>query len=129
MNKDSKMIDKLIEISKQMQSQNEIELKIQFKKYDSKIWEVWTDDENGGDYIRDITVDDICVLCAEVESENNILDMSPHYFISMVWELCSNKIFDNCDDLDFYSDNFKAFSDWFDSEVIDWYCEMIKGLI
>ena len=107
----------------------DIEFTIQFKKYDSKIWEVWTDDENGGDYIRDITEDDIWVLCAEVESENEITNMSPNDFISMVWDLCSYKIFDGFDNFDYYGDNFGAFSNWFDSEVVDWYCEMIKGLI
>lgn len=107
----------------------DIELTLQFKKYNDKTYEVWTDDENGGDYIRDITVDDICVLCAEVESENDIVKMSPRDFISRVWDLCSYKIFDNYDNFDYYGDNFKAFSDWFDNEVVDWYCEMIKGLI
>ena len=128
MSKESQMIDKLIEIDKQMKKSKE-DFTIQFKKYDSKIWEVWTDNEDGGDYIRDITSDDICVLCAEVESENEIVNMSPLDFISMVWDLCSYKIFDNYDNFDYYGDNFKAFSDWFDSEVVDWYCEMIKGLI
>ena len=122
------MIDKLIEIDKQMKKSKE-DFTIQFKKYDSKIWEVWTDNEDGGDYIRDITSDDICILCAEVESENEITNMSPNDFISMVWDLCSYKIFDNYDNFDYYGDNFKAFSDWFDNEVVDWYCEMIKGLI
>lgn len=107
----------------------DIELTIQFKKRTDYTWEVWTDDENGGDYIRNITVDDIHVLCAEVESENEIVNMSPRDFISMVWDLCSYKIFEYYDNFDYYGDNFKAFSDWFDSEVIDWYCEMIKGLI
>jgi hypothetical protein len=107
----------------------DIELTLQFKKYDSKIWEVWTDNEDGGDYIRSITSDDICVLCAEVESENDIVNMSPLDFISMVWDLCSYKIFDNFDNFDFYSSNFESFSKWFDKEVLDWYCEMIQGLI
>lgn len=128
MSKESQMIDALIEIDKQMKKSKN-DFTIQFKKYDSKIWEVWTDDENGGDYIRDITVDDICVLCAEVESENEIVNMSPRDFISLVWDLCSYKIFDNYDNFDYYGDNFKAFSDWFDNEVVDWYCEMIRGLI
>lgn len=128
MNKDSKMIDKLIEIDKQMKKSKN-DFTIQFKKYDSKIWQVWTDDENGGDYIRDITEDDIWVLCAEVESENEITNMSPLDFISMVWDLCSYKIFDGFHTFDYYGDNFKAFTDWFDREVVDWYCEMIKGLI
>ena len=128
MSKESQMIDKLIEIDKQMKKSKN-DFTIQFKKYDSKIWEVWTDNEDGGDYIRSITSDDICVLCAEVESENEIVNMSPLDFISMVWDLCSYKIFDNYDNFDYYGDNFKAFSDWFDSEVVDWYCEMIKGLI
>ena len=128
MSKESQMIDKLIEIDKQMKKSKE-DFTIQFKKYDSKIWEVWTDNEDGGDYIRDITSDDICVLCAEVESENEITNMSPNDFINMVWDLCSYKIFDNYDNFDYYGDNFKAFSDWFDNEVVDWYCEMIKGLI
>ena len=128
MSKESQMIDKLIEIDKQMKKSKE-DFTIQFKKYDSKIWEVWTDNEDGGDYIRDITSDDICILCAEVESENEITNMSPNDFISMVWDLCSYKIFDNYDNFDYYGDNFKAFSDWFDNEVVDWYCEMIKGLI
>jgi hypothetical protein len=88
-------------VGKIMNKENE--LTIQFKKYDSKIWEVWTDNEDGGDYIRSITSDDICVLCAEVESENDIVNMSPLDFISMVWDLCSYKIFDNFDDFDFYS--------------------------
>lgn len=105
------------------------ELTLQFKKYDSKIWEVWTDNEGGGDYIRSITIDDIGVLCAEVESENEIVNMSPLDFISMVWDLCSYKIFDSFYNFDYYSDNFKAFSDWFDKEVVDWYCEMITCLI
>lgn len=126
MSKESQMIDKLIEISKQMPVE---EIAIQFKKYDSKIWEVWTDNEKGGDYIRSITSDDICVLCAEVESENEIVNMSPLDFISMVWDLCSYKIFDNFDNFDFYSSNFESFSKWFDKEVLDWYCEMIQGLI
>lgn len=106
-----------------------IELTIQFKKYSDYTWEVWTDNEDGGDYIRDITVDDIYLLCAEVESENEIVKMSPRDFISMTWDLCSYKIFDNYDNFDLYSDNFQAFADWFDREVLDWYCEMIKGLI
>lgn len=128
MNKNSKMIDKLIEIDKQMKKSKE-DFTIQFKKYDSKIWEVWTDNEDGGDYIRDITEDDIWVLCAEVESENEITNMSPNDFISMVWDLCSYKIFNYYDNFDYYGDNFGAFSNWFDKEVVDWYCEMIKGLI
>ena len=107
----------------------DIELTIQFKKYNDKTYEVWTDDENGGDYIRDISQDDIWVLCAEVESENDIVNMSPINFIQEVWDLCSYKIFDNYDNFDYYGDNFKAFSDWFDSVVVDWYCEMIRGLI
>lgn len=107
----------------------DIELTIQFKKRTDYTWEVWTDNEDGGDYIRDITVDDIYVLCAEVESENEIVSMSPKDFISMTWDLCSYKIFDNYDNFDYYGDNFKAFSDWFDKEVIDWYCEMVQGLI
>lgn len=105
------------------------DLTIQFKKYDTKIYEVWTDNEDGGDYIRSITEDDICVLCAEIESENAILNMAPNDFVSMVWDLCSYQIFDNFDNFDYYGDNFKAFSDWFDSIVIDWYCEMVRGLI
>lgn len=105
------------------------DLTIQFKKYDSKIWEVWTDNEDGGDYIRSITSDDICVLCAETESENDIINMSPLDFISMVWDLCSYKIFDNFDNFDFYSSNFESFSKWFDKQVLEWYCEMIMGLI
>ena len=84
MSKESQMKDKLIEIDKQMKKFKN-DLTIQFKKYDSKIWEAWTDNEDGGDYIRDITSDDICVLCAEVESENAITNMSPLDFISMVW--------------------------------------------
>lgn len=106
----------------------DIELTIQFKKYTDYTWEMWTDDENGGDYIRDITIDDIYVLCAEVESENDIVNMSPLDFISMTWDLCSYKIFDNFD-IDFYSSNFESFSKWFDKEVLEWYCDMIKGLI
>lgn len=105
------------------------ELKIQFKKRTDYTWEVWTDNEDGGDYIRDITVDDIHVLCTEIESENAIVNMSPNDFISTVWDLCSYKIFNNHDNFDYYGDNFKAFSDWFDSEVVDWYCDMIQGLI
>ena len=105
------------------------EIELQFKKRTNYTWQVWTDNEDGGDYIRDITIDDICVLCAKVESENAILDMSPKDFISAVWELCSREIFNNYDNFDYYSDNFKAFSDWFDTEALDWYCEMIKGLI
>ena len=105
------------------------DLTIQFKKRTDYTWEVWTDNEDGGDYIRNITVDDIYVLCAEVESENAIINMSPNDFISMVWDLCSYEIFDNYDNFDYYGDNFKAFSDWFDKEVVDWYCEKIKGLI
>lgn len=128
MNKDSKMTDKLIEINKQMKS-NETELTLQFKKYNDKTYEVWTDNEDGGDYIRSITSDDICVLCAEVESENDIVNMSPLDFISMVWDLCSYKIFDNFDNFDFYSSNFESFSKWFDKEVLEWYCEVIQGLI
>lgn len=107
----------------------DIELTVQFKKYNDKTYEVWTDDENGGDYIRSITQDDIHLLCAETESENDIVNMSPLDFISMVWDLCSCKIFDNFDDFDFYSSNFEAFSKWFDKQVLDWYCEMIQGLI
>lgn len=107
----------------------DIELTMQFKKRTDYTWEIWTDDENGGDYIRDITVDDIYVLCAEIESENDIVKMSPRDFISRVWDLCSYKIFEYYDNFDYYGDNFKAFSDWFDNVVVDWYCEMIKGLI
>ena len=107
----------------------DIELTIQFKKYDAKIYGVWADSENGIDYIRDITEDDIWMLCAEIENDNAILNMSPNDFVSMVWDLCSYKIFDNYDNFDYYGDNFKEFSDWFDDIVIDWYCEMIKGLI
>ena len=55
--------------------------------------------------------------------------MSPLDFISMVWDLFSYKIFDNYDNFDYYGDNFKAFSDWFDRTVIAWYCEMVQGLI
>ena len=105
------------------------DLTIQFKKRHEKTYEVWTDNEDGGDYIRSITQDDIHLLCAEVESENAILNMSPNDFVSMVWDLCSYKIFDNYDDFDFYSSNFEAFSKWFDKQVLDWYCEMIQGLI
>ena len=127
MSKESQMIDKLIEISKQMKAKKEVVL--QFKKRTNYTWEVWTDNEDGGDYIRDIKVDDIHVLCAEVESENEILDMSPKDFISMVWDLCSYRVFDNYDNFDYYSANFDAFSKWFDKEVLDWYCDMIQGLI
>lgn len=105
------------------------ELTMQFKKRTDYTWEVWTDNEDGGDYIRDIKVDDIYILCAEVESENEIVNMSPLDFISMVWDLCSYKIFDNFDNFDFYSSNFESFSKWFDKEVLEWYCEMIQGLI
>ena len=125
MNKEIKIKEQTVVVDTE---NKDIELTIQFKKRTDYTWEVWTDDENGGDYIRDITVDDIYVLCAEVESENSILDMNPLYFVSMVWELCSYKIFCNFDVFDYYGDNFKAFSDWFDNEVVDWYCEMIKGL-
>ena len=55
--------------------------------------------------------------------------MSPLDFISMVWDLCSYKIFDNFDNFDFYSSNFESFSKWFDKQVLEWYCEMIQGLI
>lgn len=127
MSKESQMIDKLIEISKQMKVKKEVVL--QFKKRTNYTWEVWTDNEDGGDYIRNITVDDIHVLCTEIESENEILDMSPKDFISMVWDLCSYRIFDNYDNFDYYSANFDAFSKWFDKEVLDWYCDMIQGLI
>ena len=65
------------------------ELKIQFKKRTDYTWEVWTDNEDGGDYIRDIKVDDIHVLCTEIESENAILNMAPNDFISMVTSLMS----------------------------------------
>lgn len=127
MSKESQMIDKLIEISKQMKAKKEVVL--QFKKRTNYTWEVWTDNEDGGDYIRNITIDDIYVLCTEIESENEILDMSPKDFISMVWDLCSYRIFDNYDNFDYYSANFDAFSKWFDKEVLEWYCEMIQGLI
>jgi hypothetical protein len=127
MSKESQMTDKLIEISKQMKAKKEVVL--QFKKRTNYTWEVWTDNEDGGDYIRNITIDDIYVLCTEIESENEILDMSPKDFISMVWDLCSYRIFDNYDNFDYYSANFDAFSKWFDKEVLDWYCEMIMGLI
>lgn len=121
---------RIIDQEVQVNTENkDIELTLQFKKYNDKTYEVWTDDENGGDYIRDITADDIYVLCAEIDSENDIVNMSPRNFISKVWELCSYQIFDNFDNFDYYGDNFKAFSDWFDSVVVDWYCEMIKGLI
>lgn len=107
----------------------DIELTVQFKKRTGYTWEVWTDNEDGGDYIRDITVDDIYVLCAEVESKNDIVNMSPIDFIHEVWDLCSCNIFDNFDDFDFYNSNFESFSKWFDKEVLEWYCEMIQGLI
>ena len=107
----------------------DIDITIQFKKRHEKTYEVWTDDENGGDYIRSITQDDIYLLCAETESENDIVNMSPLDFISMVWDLCSCKIFDSFDNFDFYSSNFEGFSKWFDKQVLDWYCEMIQGLI
>lgn len=100
-------------------------IKIQFKEYSQNIWQVWTDNV----YIRDITVNDINVLCAEVESENAIVNMSPNDFISMVWDLCAYQIFDNYSDFDYYGNDFKAFSKWFDKEVLDWYCRMIKVLI
>ena len=106
------------------------DLTIQFKKRHEKTYEVWTDNEDGGDYIRDITVDDIHVLCAEVESEHAILNMSPNDFISAVWDLCAYHIFDNnYSSFDYYSNDFEAFSKWFDKQVLDWYCEMIQGLI
>lgn len=105
------------------------DLIIQFKKRHEKTYEVWTDNEDGGDYIRSITQDDIHLLCAEIESENAILNMAPNDFVSMVWDLCSYQIFDYYDNFDYYGDNFKAFSDWFDHTVIAWYCEMIQGLI
>ena len=105
------------------------ELIIQFKKRTDYAWEVWTDNEDGGDYIRDITVDDIYRLCAEVESEEAIMNMSPNDFVSTTWDLCAYKIFDNYSGSDYYSDNFEAFSNWFDKKVVYWYCEMIKGLI
>ena len=107
---------------------NDTKLKIQFKKRTDYTWEVWTENEDGGDYIRDITIDDIYVLCTEVESENVILEMSPNDFINTTWDLCADKIFDNIE-CDFYENNFEAFSKWFDKEVLDWYCEMIQGLI
>ena len=103
------------------------ELTIQFKKRTDYTWEVWTDNEDGGDYIRNITVDDIYVLCAEVESENEIVNMSPIDFISMAWNLFADKILEHYNDFD--SCSFEAFSKWFDKEVLDWYCTMIKGLI
>ena len=121
---------RIIDQEVQVNTENkDIELTIQFKKRDDKTYEVWSDDENGGDYIRSITADDIHVLCAEIESENDIMNMSPRDFISMVWDLCSYKIFEYYDNFDYYGDNFKAFSDWFDSTVITWYCEMVQGLI
>lgn len=107
----------------------DIELTIQFKKRTNYTWEVWTNNEDGGDYIRNITVDDIHILCTEVESENAILGLSPQDFISMVWDLCSYRIFDNYDNFDYYSANFNAFYKWFDKEVLEWYCDMIQGLI
>lgn len=107
----------------------DIDITIQFKKRHEKTYEVWTDDENGGDYIRSITQDDIHLLCAEIESENAILNMAPNDFVSIVWDLCSYKIFDYYDNFDYYGDNFKAFTDWFDHIVIAWYCEMVQGLI
>ena len=80
----------------------DIDITIQFKKRHEKTYEVWTDDENGGDYIRSITQDDIHLLCAEIESENAILNMAPNDFVSIVWDLCSYKIFDYYDNFDYY---------------------------
>lgn len=105
------------------------DVKIQFKKRDTKIYEIWTDDTNGGDYLCNITQDDIGWLCYEVERDKEILKLSPKDFICFVWALCWFRIFNNCVDFDYGSDNYVAFRDWFNKEVIAWYSEVIQGLI
>lgn len=105
------------------------DLKIQFRKRNAKTYEIWTDDDEGGDYICDITVDDIDLLCYEVERDRELLKISPKDFTCFVWALCCFRIFNNCAEFDYGSDNYEAFIDWFNKEVIDWYCEMVQGLI
>lgn len=105
------------------------DLTIQFIKRDEKAYAIWTDDENGGEYLRDITQDDIGLLCYEVERDREILKISPKDFTCFVWALCCHRIFNNCVEFDYCSDNYEAFMDWFNKEVIAWYCEVIQGLI
>lgn len=107
-------------MNKQMKN-NKQSIKIQFKEYSRNIWQVWTYNV----YIRDITTNDISNLCDKVYNDNNdIVSMSPKDFISKVWELCSQELIDN-----FNSDNFNAFANWFDHIVVEWYCELIQGLL
>lgn len=96
---------------------NKQSIKIQFKKYSQNIWQVWAYNV----YIRDITTNDISNLCYKVYRDNNdIVSMSPKDFISKVWDLCAYKIFDNYSDFDYYSNDFEAFSNWFDHTVVEW---------
>ena len=105
------------------------EFTILFKKRDGKTYAMLAEDENGIEYVGDITKDDIGVICYEIETENDIVNMSPLDFISKVWDLCSYMKLDNCNNIDFYHSNFKEFSQWFDHTVVEWYCKVIQGLI
>ena len=99
---------------------------ILFKKYDDKTYQLWTDK---GDYVRNLTDNDIHLLCAELESECAIMSTTPNDFISSVWDLFCNNIFESYVDFDYYSESYKEFCDWFDNTVLAWYCQKIQGLI
>lgn len=94
-----------------------------------KQWETWvvytfSVFEGKNEYICDIVENDLYELCNEVASKKTVLHMEPHEFTSAVWNL----LFDKCS-FDYYSDIHKEFSNWFRKTVIDWYCEVVQGLI
>lgn len=129
MNKDNQVMEKLQDLRKRRIFVSKV--CILYKKcgyYNA--WEIWFKNAIYGDeYIRDISAENVYSLCAEVQSQRDILNMTPYEFTSAVWALCCSKIFNDCAEFRHFSDDDKEFHCWLNKEIIDWYCEMIQGLI
>ena len=114
MNKESKMIDKLIEISKQMQSQNEKQFIIQ--QHEENAWLI-IDSDSGS--VKDIiTKDDVVQYCKR-ECEYDIFDLCPKSAIDSVWWEVNDDY--KLDLVDNYCEEFDKFCAWFDFVCIEFF--------
>lgn len=116
MNKESQMIDKLIEIDKQMKAKKDIEIYALIPD-GRDTWRIVNEDRI---FIIDIHDYDIEGICEGIRDRDCIEKYSAEEFIERVWEELRDNFspqINHCT----YCDNWDKFCAWCDSQVIEYF--------
>ena len=116
MNKESKMINKLIEIDKQMKAEKDIE-QYTLIPDGRDTWRIVNEDNI---FIVDINDYDIESICESIHNNDYIEKYSAEEFIERVWEELRDDFSPQVDCCT-YCENWDRFCAWCDNQIIEYF--------